>query len=157
MRKGFLIFSIILLSLLLVSCLPKPKPQDEMTLENGYYLYFSNSEWNFDLIPDWKFIQQDDGKYQLEIPALDLIENVPAPTNNEKVWWWKVVQITDDGSVAYGGFGEFDPSVPIDPDVVENMDKVIFYFDPSADNTSDHKTIAGVMGDNTKDDLQYIL
>ncbi|MBM7559521.1 hypothetical protein [Marinitoga litoralis] len=151
MRKGFLIFSIILLSLLLVSCLPKPKPQDEMTLENGYYLYFSNSEWNFDLIPDWKFIQQDDGKYQLEIPALDLIENVPAPTNNEKVWWWKVVQITDDGSVAYGGFGEFDPSVPIDPDVVENMDKVIFYFDPSADNTSDHKTIAGVMGDNTKD------
>ncbi|KAF2956586.1 hypothetical protein [Marinitoga sp. 38H-ov] len=149
MKKSILIVGFILLSFLLVSCLPKP--QETTTLEDGYYLYFSNSEWDFDLIPEWKFVQQDDGTYKLEIPASDLVENVPAPTNNEKVWWWKVVQITGDSSIAYGGFGEFDPSVPIDPDVVENMDKVIFYFDPSADTTTDHKTIAGVMGDNTKD------
>lgn len=149
MKKRFLIVSILILSFLLVSCIPKP--EETVSLEKGYYLYFSNSEWDFDLIPEWKFVQQDDGTYKLEISASDLIENVPAPTNDEKVWWWKVVEITEDSSIAYGGFGEFDPSVPIDPEVVKNMDKVVFYFDPSADTTTDHKTIAGVMGDNTKD------
>ncbi|KLO23624.1 hypothetical protein [Marinitoga sp. 1155] len=152
MKKIFIFFSItVLLSLFLVGCFPKP--EEPTKLEDGYYLYFSNSEegFKFDLIPDWKFSQQNDGTYKLEIAGSDLIDNVPAPTNDEKVWWWKVVQITGDSSIAYGGFEKFDPSVPIDPNVVKNMDKVIFYFDPSADTTTDHKTIAGVMGDNTKD------
>ncbi|AEX85740.1 hypothetical protein XO10_06590 [Marinitoga sp. 1135] len=150
MKKAVFILSLlVVLSMVFVGCFPKPK--EPIKLEDGYYLYFSNSEWNFSLIPDWKFVKQDDGTYKLEISGLDLAENVPAPKNAEKVWWWKVVQITGDSSIAYGGFEKNDPSVPMDPDIAKNMDKVVFYFDPSADTTTDHKTIAGVMGDNTKD------